>query len=506
MRYVQALLQLHLQGEDADNAAGFTSTTNDVTNRVLTTASVNWSPNDWNTVGETGSDQQSPDLAAIIQEIVNRAGWVSGMDIAIIITGAGGNRRTAETDPVLTITTAGLSWGCGTNLPLQDTDSDLNPDWRDTDDDEDGILTLVEDFNSNSNWSDDFTQGGSPVPDYLFSIATCVKSGPFISGNADAVVAQIGSDNPNNSLGTPDGAVTRLGESDIITLDFTDVIPFNEPVTFNMSSSGSTATINVEWSLDNVSFSPPVPFSYNTGSSSTYADFTINVALSLGARYVRITHDSSTPTTRIDYLAYNFQNCAPDTDLDGVLDSSDEDDDNDGIPDQTELAGLDPDLDTDVMVFLNWEDSDAPGFVDTNGDGIDDRFDTDKDGVPDHHDLESDNDGIPDALEANGGTLPANMNADGQYSVLYLQANDTDGDGLANDVDPSTGGTALANPDTDGDTVVDAHDLDSDNDGVADTIEAGGADSDGDGLLDGFVDSDGDGVHDSADLSEFGTP
>lgn len=495
-----------IQGEDIDDAPAFTSTTNDVTNRTLTTASVSWSPNDWNTVGEAGSDQQTPDLAAIIQEIVNRPGWVSGNDIAIIITGAGGNRRTAEIDPTLTIVTSGVAWGCGTNLPLQDTDSDLNLDWRDTDDDEDGILTLVEDFNSNNDWSDDFTQGGSPVPDYLFSTVPCTKSGPFISGNADAWVAQIGTNDPNNALGTPDGAVTRLGESDLLTLDLTDRIPFNEPVTFNMSSSGGPATIYVEWSLDNVSYSPPIAFTYNTGSSSTYMDFTINVALSLGARYVRLIHDSSTPTTRIDYLSYSFQNCAPDTDLDGVLDSSDEDDDNDGIPDTTELGGLDPNLDTDVDGFLNWEDSDAPGFVDINGDGIDDRFDTDLDGVPDHHDLESDNDGIPDAVEANAGTLPANMGADGKYPIIYLQSNDTDGDGLANDVDLNSGGTALANPDTDGDTIADAHDLDSDNDGIADTIEAGGTDSDGDGLLDGFVDSDGDGIHDSVDLSEFGTP
>ncbi|GJM29095.1 MAG: hypothetical protein DHS20C17_17300 [Cyclobacteriaceae bacterium] len=495
-----------IQGEDIDDAPAFTSTTNDVTNRTLTTASVSWSPNDWNTVGEAAADQQTPDLAAIIQEIVNRPGWVSGNDIAIIISGPGGNRRTAETDPVLTITTSGLNWGCGTNLPLQDTDSDLNPDWRDTDDDQDGILTTVEDFNSNNNWSDDFTQGGSPVPDYLFSVVSCTKSGPVISGNADVVVAQIGSTDPDNSLGTPDGAVTRLGESDIITLDLTDVIPFNEPVTFNLSSSGSTATINVEWSVDNVSFSPPIPFSYNTGSSSTYMDFTINVALSLGARYVRLTHDSSTPTTRIDYVAYSFQNCAPDTDLDAVLDSSDEDDDNDGIPDLIELGGLDPDLDTDGDGFLDWEDSDAPGFIDANSDGISDNYDTDKDGIPNHHELDSDNDGIPDAIEANTGTLPPNMNTDGQYPIVYLQSNDTDGDGLANDVDINNGGTALAFPDSDGDTIADGLDLDSDNDGIPDTIEAGGTDADGDGLLDGFTDSDVDGVHDSADLSEFGTP
>ena len=43
-------------------------------------------------------------------------------------------------------------------------------DFRDTNDDNDENLTAAEDFNSNDNWADDFTQGGSTVniPDYLF--------------------------------------------------------------------------------------------------------------------------------------------------------------------------------------------------------------------------------------------------------------------------------------------------------------------------------------------------
>jgi len=49
---------------------------------------------EWTTVGEAGPDQQTPQLAAIIQEIVDRAGWTDGNAIVIIITGTG--KRTAE--------------------------------------------------------------------------------------------------------------------------------------------------------------------------------------------------------------------------------------------------------------------------------------------------------------------------------------------------------------------------------------------------------------------------
>ena len=42
-------------------------------------------------------------------------------------------------------------------------------------------------------------------------------------------------------------------------------------------------------------------------------------------------------------------------------------------------------------------------------------------------------------------------------------------------------------------------DRDSDNDGLPDVIEAGGADNNGDGIIDGFADTDDDGISDNID-------
>jgi hypothetical protein len=39
-------------------------------------------------------DQRTPNLAAVVQEIVNRPGWASGNAMAVVLTGTG--RRTAE--------------------------------------------------------------------------------------------------------------------------------------------------------------------------------------------------------------------------------------------------------------------------------------------------------------------------------------------------------------------------------------------------------------------------
>jgi hypothetical protein len=43
-----------------------------------------------------GAAQRTPNLAAVIQEIVNQSGWVSGNALVIVITGNSNNARIAE--------------------------------------------------------------------------------------------------------------------------------------------------------------------------------------------------------------------------------------------------------------------------------------------------------------------------------------------------------------------------------------------------------------------------
>ncbi|MCE7984833.1 MAG: hypothetical protein DYG89_26980 [Caldilinea sp. CFX5] len=87
-------LNLFIQGEASDNGAAFAATTNNLSVRPRTAAVVNWAPAPWSTVGAAGPDQQTPNLAAVVQEIVNRPGWQPGNAIVILITGTG--KRTAE--------------------------------------------------------------------------------------------------------------------------------------------------------------------------------------------------------------------------------------------------------------------------------------------------------------------------------------------------------------------------------------------------------------------------
>jgi Chitobiase/beta-hexosaminidase C-terminal domain len=84
---------LTIKAELNANAAAFTTTANNITNRPLTGASVAWSPPAW-TQSDRGAAQKTPDLKALVQAIVNQSTWNAGNAIVFVITGTG--TRTAE--------------------------------------------------------------------------------------------------------------------------------------------------------------------------------------------------------------------------------------------------------------------------------------------------------------------------------------------------------------------------------------------------------------------------
>jgi hypothetical protein len=86
--------ELTIRGENADQALAFTTVARNISTRPTTTESVVWPVLGWNVVSAQGSAQRSPDIAAIVQRIVNRDGWVNGNALAFIVTGSG--KRVAE--------------------------------------------------------------------------------------------------------------------------------------------------------------------------------------------------------------------------------------------------------------------------------------------------------------------------------------------------------------------------------------------------------------------------
>ena len=197
-----------------------------------------------------------------------------------------------------------------------------------------------------------------------------------------------------------------------------------------------------------------------------------------------------------------------DLDQDGVFNFLDLDADNDGIMDVTEARGTDTnrdgledgvtdadndgfndnvDGDTDNSLALG-TDTDGGQQVnattlteaDNNNDGAPDSYpndDFDGDGKLNYLDIDADNDGIVD-------------NTEGQSTAGYIApaGADADGDGINDAYDDSgnfggNGAVSYVLSNVDGAENPDYLDLDSENDGISDTIE--GHDTDGDGIADG---------------------
>jgi hypothetical protein len=89
-----AAASLTIQGETTPQAPTFAASTNNVSARPRTAASVAWTPAAWPTVGEQGVNQRTPNLAPVVQALVSAGTWSSGNPIVLIFTGSG--RRTAE--------------------------------------------------------------------------------------------------------------------------------------------------------------------------------------------------------------------------------------------------------------------------------------------------------------------------------------------------------------------------------------------------------------------------
>ncbi|WP_342778131.1 putative Ig domain-containing protein, partial [Mesorhizobium norvegicum] len=85
---------LLIQGDKVDDASPFTTASFNVSSLPRTTASTAWTPAPWTTVGEHGLAERTPDLSAVVQEIVNRSGWAALNDMAFLVTGTG--TRTAD--------------------------------------------------------------------------------------------------------------------------------------------------------------------------------------------------------------------------------------------------------------------------------------------------------------------------------------------------------------------------------------------------------------------------
>ncbi len=80
---------LNIVAHDVADAPAFQTASFNITSRPATSASVNWLPASWPTIDENGTAQQTPDLTALVEEVIANSGWAEGNAIAFIISGTG---------------------------------------------------------------------------------------------------------------------------------------------------------------------------------------------------------------------------------------------------------------------------------------------------------------------------------------------------------------------------------------------------------------------------------
>ncbi|WP_132644050.1 T9SS type A sorting domain-containing protein [Roseivirga ehrenbergii] len=490
-------VNITITGELSTNPSTFTTTTDDVSDRLTpgTTASESWSPADWNIDGEIGAAQRTVDISSIIEEIVGQGGWVSGNAIVIIFSGPDdSNKRRAELNPVLYIDASSGVTACSSNVAHQDSDLDGEDDFRDSngipapvDTDADGVPD-IDDIDDDNDGILDADEG---------CVDTIVAGGTGTSATEFVTEVQ----NPGNAI-DGDGGTFAAFKDDESAMDVElrggGIVVAGTVVTVNAQkrNDGDNFMIISE-STDGVTYINSIEYEFDVRREDQDKEYT----LTTDATHIRITYSRNGGDLRVNEVSYDafiIPCTGIDTDSDGISDHLDIDADGDGIVDLIESQAT-----TGTPV--------VPVGVDTDGDGYDDAFDgdcapcgaitgvptgagedTDGDLIPDFQDFNSDGDTFSDALEGwdTDGNLVANTVPTGT---------DTDGDGLDDAYDDVAGINSTTNvynnqdaydfpdvttggnierdwreenaADSDFDGIIDTNDIDDDNDGILDVDE-----------------------------------
>lgn len=336
------------------------------------------------------------------------------------------------------------------DLPDTDTTEDVN--YRDLDDDGDGISTPDEDANGDGDPTNDDTDGDG-TPDYLDPVDDPDTDGDMVPDNVDI-------DDDNDGI--------------LDTVEDPNIDGDNNPLTDPLDSDGDGIPDHLDIDADNDGIPDNVEGQTTAGYVAPTGMDDDNDGLDNA--YEGEGDDGIDPVNtdgedNPDYLD-------DDSDNDLVSDDNEGNDFNfDGIPDQ-QFTGEDTDGDGLDDGYEGADINDGFDVNDEINDPANDLPDTDGTEDVNYRDFDDDGDGI--------STPDEDVDEDGDPTN-----DDTDGDGTPDFLDPDT--------DTDGDGVADRVDIDDDNDGILDVVEDPNLDGDNDPLTNP-LDSDGDGFPDHLDI------
>ncbi|MFK7935311.1 MAG: cadherin domain-containing protein [Saprospiraceae bacterium] len=365
-----------------------------------------------------------------------------------------------------------------------DTDGDGSPDYDDDNADDEGLTDGTGGEDPNLPWNDADNDG---IPDHLDADSNNDANTPDNSGDSDE-------DGISDNIECPSGYICKDTDGD------------NVPDYMDDDSDGDGIVDGAE--------DPNGNGIVDANETDPYDDDTDDDGLKDDEELVAgsdPTEEDTDGDGEDDSLEVGLDPTQPfDTDEDGIIDaleSSIADADNDGTPDETDPANLDPcipsmnagacDQDNDGLT------NDEEVLVGTDPTNPDTDEDGKKDGIEVGSDptdpTDTDTDGQPDALESaiadNDGDDVSDEDdiADNDPCIpnQFSPACDLDEDGLTNQ-EELTAGTSPTNPDTDGDGENDGDEvgmdagnpLDTDEDGTIDALESAITDMDNDGTPD----------------------
>ncbi|MEM7217524.1 MAG: OmpA family protein [Pseudomonadota bacterium] len=363
------------------------------------------------------------------------------------------------------------------------TDGDLVPDATDLDDDNDGILDTDEGFVAGVTV---FSEG--LVTNALFN-ENYVDSG-----------------NPGTPYASEDNNFVPPEWTKLVTPDLSS----DSTIAFHTQSESRVGLGDFDSSPTGGSF---MGFRGSEGISQAITIADADQPLGIRYEYTEYTRPGSSPDATPVNVEFRVSSSAFSSSTDGTI--------VDDVPNLAESGGTEGTWETRTAVFTpsdfglsagtihiaitaNGSQFETWAFVDSYG--VDSSFadscvDTDGDDICDHLDLDSDNDGISDLVES--GADFAALDPDGNGVIDGAQFVD-DGDGLADAIETTNGADSGTTPrdsfDSAGDSLADFRDLDSDDDGLPDSLEGqssasyiaypstvdGTADADDDGILDVF--------------------
>ncbi|WP_343328848.1 T9SS type A sorting domain-containing protein [Polaribacter staleyi] len=346
-----------------------------------------------------------------------------------------------------------------------DFDNDSVNDNVDLDDDNDGILDVIECG----------SVGTTP-----FIGGTATQSSNF-GGTAVASRARDGNTNGNYNSGSVSLTTKQSNPWWLLEMGVSRTI--DNIVIYSRTDCCTYLMDN--FILEILDDNDNVLYTHNNGVATTI--ITVSNIDTYGSK-VRVRLEGANKYVQMAELIVNVvSSCTDvDTDGDGIPNRLDLDSDNDGITDAIEAGGVD--VNRDGLADDDDDNADntaTNGIPTSSGTGVRLPTNTDLSGTPDYTDIDADNDGIPDNIEAQPTStyiVPSGMGT----GITDLNKNGVDDN-------YEVGGIGLVPTNTDTLDNADYIDTDADNDGILDIAENGdtdnvilGVDTDSDGLDDNF--------------------